>query len=288
MILGDIKARWGACAPTPEEMGRKVIEAWFTELVATKTRSEMSVNRRFQVMRRLFTWAIKQERVEWTPFIRMEKPYSEEPRLRVYTIAELKAIRAAIKLEPVVWQTFWNGVFWTLARRDEVRTMRWPGVEWDDSIWNFLGKGKGKGKPHVLPLVKQAVTRLKAVQAAAALTGDSEYVLVGEDPLKPVVGIQASVYRIRKRPGVPKDFRAHDIRKTGANRLVRNGFCDKPLVRSILNHGAKDVTDTYTQYQYIPEMRVALQKWADWLDKVDRGLVGTKDITPLQSAPSVR
>lgn len=276
-MVREIAEKWGACSPDADDMGREILKPWFAELM--KERSGFVANRRFQTMRRIFSWAIEEDRIEWTPFVKLEKPYDEKPRLRVYSIAEIKAIWAAIGKEPLARQTFWRLCFWTLARRDEVRTMRWPGIDWTESTWSFMGKGKGDGKAHTLPLVRQAVKRLSA---AHEFTGDSEYVLACDDMSKPMGGVQKSVYRIRKRSGV-KDFRAHDLRKTGSNRLVVNGFADIELVKKILNHGGQTVTDVYTQYGFVPEMRVALQKYADWLDAVVAGKV-TEAARPIAGA----
>jgi hypothetical protein len=52
-----------------------------------------------------------------------------------------------------------------------------------------------------------------------------------------------------------------------ATRLAAQGLSEE-LVRLILNHTDNSVTAIYNRHSYINERRQALQKWCDWLSKL--------------------
>ena len=65
----------------------------------------------------------------------------------------------------------------------------------------------------------------------------------------------------------------HSLRRTFATQIEELGFADRPLVGRILNHTPQDVTSKhYLGGTGMDQIREALQRWADFLDRLKAGL----------------
>ena len=73
----------------------------------------------------------------------------------------------------------------------------------------------------------------------------------------------------RKAKAMP-DWRLHDLRRTCATGMAELGV-QPHIIEAVLNHvsGHKGgVAGIYNRAKYADEMRTALQRWADYLDKI--------------------
>jgi hypothetical protein len=70
----------------------------------------------------------------------------------------------------------------------------------------------------------------------------------------------------------------HDIRRSTASGLAGLGVA-VPVVEKILAHRSgtfRGIVSTYQRHSFIPEMRSALERWSEHLDRLVRGAPASK------------
>src|SRR5262249_17856019 len=154
-------------------------------------------------------------------------------------------------------------------RRSEVLGMRWEHINWEEKVWTFRGKGKGEGKPHVLPLSAKAIEVLKRIEP---VTGRTPFVMCNPNEFfrgeaRQVSNPTKAVDRTRIETGI-SDFRVHDIRRTSATKLAELFNISDETISAILSHSSGDESKVtrkhYQLYRNLKPMREALEKWADF------------------------
>ena len=286
-INNQIIPVWGSCRPTPQAMGRRDIDRWLQRV--KRESGPHAANTRLTVMSRIFNWAIDKGILDWNPCHRMKKPGQVYARTRVLSLKEIKAILDWAEKDRLHMWAFWWLSFLTAQRRSEVLGMRWEQINWEEQLWTFRGKGKGEGKPHVLPLSTRAIEVLSRIQP---VTGNTPYVMTNPNEYfrgeaRPVSNPQKAVDRMRVETGI-MDFRVHDIRRTSATRLAELFNVSDETISSILNHSSGDESKVtrrhYQLYRNLKPMREALESWADFLRKLYAGEITTGQVVPLNAA----
>lgn len=146
-------------------------------------------------------------------------------------------------------------------------TVRVDGCEIDleTNLWHMPAeKTKGGKEPHTLPLPRQAVeifTRLKE------LNGDGPLFPAAPNSKAERMGWLAVTHAAAKITAV-KAFQPRDLRRTWKSRTHDAGV-DR-FTRDLIQQHAKNDTGSrhYDRAEYLPQMRQAMDKWADWLDLV--------------------
>jgi integrase len=117
------------------------------------------------------------------------------------------------------------------------------------------------GRQHELPLSAQALAILERqppCNSSDFLFGERGFNVFGRAK-------QELDQRLRIAP-----WRLHDLRRTCATQMAELGV--QPwYVEAVLNHQSghkQGVAGTYNRARYADEMRSALQRWADYLDKI--------------------
>jgi len=109
-------------------------------------------NRTFEVIRRVFTCAVSEDLVTSTPCFGLRKPTQEQPRDRVLSSDEIRAVWAALEAEPVVGEAV-RLAFYTAARRREVLDARWTEMDMAERLWRLPGARTKNREPHGVPLL---------------------------------------------------------------------------------------------------------------------------------------
>jgi integrase len=135
-----------------------------------------------------------------------------------------------------------------------------------------------KGKvAHTLPLPAQAVAIIEALPRI----GDSDLIFTttGTSPLDHLERLKRAI-DAEMKPASPWTW--HDIRRSTASALAGLGVA-VPTVEKILAHRSgtfRGIVSVYQKHSFIPEMRVALERWSEHLDRLVRGVPETK-IVPI-------
>ena len=154
----------------------------------------------------------------------------------------------------------------------ELQSMRWADLtdEADGVLWTSPAAGTKTSDQHRVPGSVQAGAILdERGLTDARRRAHPVYVFPGRRGDGPIVSPHKAIRALYRVAGVEDAWR-HDLRRTLATRLGAAGTPPEVIGR-VLNHrpaGSNRVTAIYNTYQYLPEMRAALQGWADALDRV--------------------
>jgi len=241
-----------------------------------RNRGKVMANRVFSFMRTMFSYAVTNEILEFTPCIAIKRPGGEEHKKQRY-----------LKDEEIV--KFWHGLDDAYFNPAVARALKLilltgqrPGEvcgiaseEINGRWWTIPGERTKNGRDHSVYLTDLALE----------LIGDGE----GPKFISPFTGrpvhrhhLSQSVRRKflplskdeDKAKHIPKNpesrtypkrwdfekFTPHDLRRTCATHLVGLGF-NQLLVGHILNHTDQSVTAIYNQYSYDKEKQEAMEAW---------------------------
>jgi integrase len=235
-------------------------------------------NRTFELVRRIFTWAVGEDLVPASPCVGLHKPTAEKPRERTLSSDEIRAVWATLEAENRIGDALRLG-FYTGARISEVLGLPFSEIDLSAQLWTIPPERSKNGDAHPIPLPLAAVSLLERLKAAA---DGEQFVFPGSSPDGgPVRSIQRCMYRITTRSGVA--FQFHDIRRTVATGLASLGTPDY-VVEAVLGHTPQKLKRTYNRYQPIREMRIWLGRWSSELERIVAGRAARGEVIPLARA----
>lgn len=181
--------------------------------------------------------------------VRHVERYAERAKERYLSPAELTALGDALRSaeqdgteDPAAILAI-RLLALTGARRNEILTLPWSGVDLDRAE---LVLGESKTGPKRIPLPALAVALLRA----APRVQGNPYVVPGHRAGSHFVGLQSPWERIRERAGLA-DVRLHDLRHTHAATGVSAGLT-LPLVGKLLGHTQAVTTQRYAHLRDDP------------------------------------
>jgi integrase len=165
---------------------------------------------------------------------------------------------AALKLSPLVF-----------VRPGELRAAEWAEIDLDTAEWRIPGSKMKMKVDHLVPLSRQAVELLRAVQA---LTGHGKYVFpslrTGERPMS-----ENTVNGALRGMGIPAELHsAHGFRAMA--RTIMDEVMNErvELIEHQLAHAVKDTNGrAYNRTSHLSARVAMMQRWADYLDKLRIG-----------------
>jgi integrase len=149
------------------------------------------------------------------------------------------------------------------VRPGELRKARWEQFDFERAQWRIPAKCMKARVQHRVPLSRQAIELLRRLQT---LTGDSEYLFpLIRDAGRPMpgtaLGSALQSLRFDRTEVTPHGFRA-----TACTLLNELGWRPEAIERQMA-HGVSDsVRRHYNYAQHLPERRLMMQAWADYLD----------------------
>lgn len=213
-----------------------------------------------------------------------KKLYKERGQGRPLTLDEIKCVWRAVQDEPGDFRDVLMLLFLTGVRLRQVLHMRRSEVYLDDAqygpTWRVPGGRTKNKKPHWIPLSPAAleiVTRRLA--RGREFLFESMYKMrrnreTGETwtEVRPIDNQGRAAKRIKAKAdaynGAPlAKWRIHDIRHTVASTLANTLGVDPLDVALVLGHTIPlpATTARYAHLTRLPERRVILEKWAEWL-----------------------
>lgn len=252
-------------------LSRDQIRRWGAEIAQ---RSGTSANRAFECLRRCMSWAVENDLLTASPFVRLPKPSKAkvEPR-EVMSVDELAGLVQALEAEPCGYANATWLLLLTGVRKAEVRGARV--AEIDGDLWRVPGSRTKNSEEHLVPLSRQALE----VIARQRYRNRSPYLFprlhvrrLGDAPKSPTFWI-GSHYVDRLRASVGPGWTLHGFRHALATHGQDILGLDLSVVSAILGHVTPEIskaTRVYARGKQLAARRDALQGWADWLDTLLR------------------
>jgi len=215
----------------------------------------------------LFRFSIQRDIVDASPAMMIEKPGASRPRTRVLSDAELRLVWRATDSLAYPHRQHCRMLIACGQRLTETATMRWRDI--DDAVWTIPADANKPHRTHVVPLSRLALAILDDCPRGPGFVfttrqrrdGSGEAALRGYSRAKIV--LDAAIARRAAETGeaVPEPFTFHDLRRTATTTMGRLGVARFVQAR-ILNHADREVTGIYDRWEYLPEKRDALDRWA--------------------------
>lgn len=222
------------------EVKRGLVAPALDELARTKKNTAVKAH---SYLRTFIGWTIERGYLEADPLAGLKPPAELQSRDRVYSDPELQAIWQAS--QRVHQGLLVRLLLATAQRRSQVWEMDWGQIDAARWIWTTPTKA---GRLHPLPLSSLAQELLGTPQAEGR-----------------ICRARCNWGRLKdgllKQPGVPPDFRLHDLRRTAATRMAELGVLPR-VIDAVLDHAQGGVSGVYQRYGYVEEMRIALERWA--------------------------
>lgn len=241
----------------------------------------VTANRVHALLSQLFTWAAAKDLIPASPMAGVERPGGEErPRQRVLTADEIKAfwtkLPAADMAEPT--RLALKLLLVTAQRRGELTFAKWSHFDLGGQQWTIPVEllktshaRRAEPEPHAVPLSPLAVELLGELHK---LTGEGSHVLPARadkrnDRSYSERVLSRAVRENAKHFGIAH-FTPHDLRRTAASFMTKIGV-PSLHVEKVLNHSTGDIAEVCDRHDYLPERRIALEKWATHLQDLLAG-----------------
>lgn len=242
----------------------------------------VTANRALALLRQLFSYAVKEGRVQINPVAGIDAPVEEKSRERTLTDGEIKALWSALKDPSGLRKPTDDGkgepltvgrpvrvalqlALLTAQRRGEVASMRIQDLDLEANVWTIPGEVAKNGTAHAVPLTPRAA-ELIAEAIALREAKESPFVFPGrnaplEAPIAPAA-LSHAMRDIRAALGI-LDISVHDCRRTAASLMGGDRIGMTPsTVGMVLNHmgerGGSAVTFIYLRSDFMAEKRRAL------------------------------
>jgi len=230
-------------------------------------RAPIVANRTFEVIRKMFNFAVERGIIDVSPCLNIRAPSKEKRRERMLTEDEIttfwhslnnasmsEATRIALRVQLI-----------TAQRRGEVAQMEWSEVDMRTRWWTIPAIKAKNNLTHRVPLSDIAISFLNT---AKNISDESKFVFPspsGDKCMAPgavtrAIGKNRAQFEI-------EPFTPHDLRRTAASHMTRIGI-SRLVVSKILNHMDSGVTAVYDRHSYDAEKREALDKWAENLMEI--------------------
>lgn len=176
------------------------------------------------------------------------------------------AVRAGLQLAPMLFQ-----------RPGELRAAAWNEIDMEGALWTIPAarmkrgtEGKRYGEPHYVPLPAQAIAILTELKKT---TGAGTLVFPGERCHDRPIS-DNSIRTALISMGYSSDTQTwHGFRATARTMLAEQLEYDPLVIEAQLAHSVKDVNGrAYNRTTYLVQRKQMMQGWADFLEKLERGV----------------
>lgn len=299
-LNGYVLPEWGH--RKVKDITRADVDALVAPVATGPDARPAEAGHRLALVRKMFSFALDKGIIDAHPCLRMKSPGGKPaPRTRALTTArELRAL----------WRVTEPGSIWTKApgkrrtanrvrdgrfargeadalrlvlltgaRASEVAELAWSEIDLDACTWVLPAARSKNKRPHLLPLLPEAVAiltrRREEVCGPYVFPGVRSPHMVDEHLSRPLRVVCSRLARLGIAP-----FTTHDLRRT-----VETGMAAAKVPKEyrdrVLNHIDASVGGVhYNMHDYEDEKREALEKWARRLEGMLTGPVS--NVVPLR------
>jgi integrase len=231
-----------------------------------------------KTLSKMLKWLSREGLVDGTALAGIHPTEPCADRDRVLSNDELSSLWVALgELRPAFADVI-RIMILTGARRGEVQGMKWDELSPDLSTWTIPAARNKSKRPHTVPLTDQVRRILTSIPR------EGECVFTTTGGARPVSGFGKIKYKLDAALQFKEPWRFHDLRRTVATGLERLGF-PLPVTEAVLGHvsGSKSgIVGIYQRHEYDDEKRVALDRWADYIEAVITGKKTGGKVVPMR------
>ncbi|OGS93311.1 MAG: integrase [Gallionellales bacterium GWA2_59_43] len=156
----------------------------------------------------------------------------------------------------------------TFVRTGEVRGAQWCEFDLDAALWVIPAERMKARQPHTVPLSRQAVEMIKALQP---LTGHLPALFPNRNGNGAVIS-ENTVLKVIENIGYKGRMTGHGFRTVASTYLNNLGTIRPDMIEAQLAHGDRDqVRAAYNRADYMEYRKAMMQFWADTLDVMQQG-----------------
>lgn len=259
----------------------------------------VAANRTLADLRRVFNYAVREDRLVASPAIGIDPPGDEQDRDRVLNGDELAGLWAASDRLGYPFGPLFKMLILTGARRSEVAEMEWSEI--DGGNWILPSDRSKNGRVHLWPLSRAAMDVLDGVPridgldtvftSGRARTRDESGQRMVDRPVSGWGRVKERVDRVvaeiaAEKAGEPVDvdkhglapWRVHDIRRSVVTGMNEKLGIEPHVVEATIGHlsgSAKSgIAGVYNRSSYLQQRTAALESWGNYV----LSLVGEKQV----------
>jgi integrase len=153
------------------------------------------------------------------------------------------------------------------VRTGELRKGLWSQVSWTDKIWMPAAEVMKMRRPHIVPLVPQAVAALEELRE---ITGRSRFLFSGEGK-KGIMSENTILYSLYAL-GYRDRMCGHGFRSVASTVLYESTHFDEDWIELQLAHQEEDNSKRpYNHAQWLDQRFTMMRWYADYLDELRKG-----------------
>jgi integrase len=233
--------------------------------------SPIQANRTYEIVRRLYNWALGTGLVETTPCLGLKAPCSEKSRERSLSSEEIQRLWQQLPKAPMTWHVaqILRLCLVTAQRVGEVAGARKSEIHLSDRVWRLPGFRVKNGCAHNVPLSAFAIELFREAIARSAPDDD---LIFGTHFTKRPITANAVSRAMNRSLGILglDDVIPHDLRRTVATGMAKLGVT-RLVVDKVLNHVSADrstIAGVYDRHAYEEEKRQALGAWSSYVQSI--------------------
>ena len=242
-----------------EEIDRRKIAALLGDIETAS--GAVSRNRARSALSGFFAWCVSEGLLETNPVTGTAKANENGGRERVLSTDELTQLWRTLPEINASFADIVRLLLLTGQRRNEIGKLQWSEVDLARKMIVLAPERTKNSRQHELPLSTQAL----AIIAGVPRRNATDHLFGGRG----LNHWERHKRQIDRRLGIAP-WRLHDLRRTCATGMAELGV-QPHIIEGVLNHvsGHKaGVAGIYNRAKYADEMRSALQRWADHVDKI--------------------
>lgn len=154
-------------------------------------------------------------------------------------------------------------MLYTFVRTVELRKAPWAEFDLVAGEWKIQAERMKMKRVHVVPLSRQALVLLEELKK---ITGAGDWLFPNfrrPDDVMSATTINRALEHMGYASGL---WTGHDFRATASTQLHEMGYRPDIIERQLAHVEGNKTKAAYNHAEYLPERRVMMQDWADWVD----------------------
>lgn len=247
-------------------------------LRAIEARGAFEIRERvLQRVRAVYAYAIASGKARHNPAAEISGALAPRPKVQHYAalsekempdfLRALTEYQERAKSSPIVFAAT-RLLALTFVRTGEVRGAQWCEFDLDAALWVIPAERMKARAPHTVPLSRQAVELIRALQP---LTGHMPALFPNRNGQGAVIS-ENTVLKVIERIGYKGRMTGHGFRSVASTYLNNLGTIRPDMIEAQLAHGDRDqVRAAYNRADYMEYRTAMMQFWADTLDRMEQG-----------------